>query len=134
MRDGHRWPPFPLSTPSDEAQSLYWRGVVALIAGATHARALLDDALAADPFFYLARIAVATSMALEGCPYRAPATTVRTHRSERQHAEIIDQHFAGRCRRAADLRREHILEYPTDLLVVWLPAPRTSEAPPERGP
>ena len=29
--------------------------------------------------------------------------------------------LAGDCRHARDLRREHLLEFPGDLLIVWLP-------------
>ena len=43
-------------------------------------------------------------------------------RGERQHVEVVHAALSGDTCRADDLRREHLLEYPGDLLVVWLPA------------
>ena len=43
-------------------------------------------------------------------------------RPERQHCEIVRAAFEGDLERAAELRRTHLLEYPGDVLIVWLPA------------
>lgn len=59
---------------------------------------------------------------MDGEPYSAPMPTRRLHRWERQHGEIIRVAMTGDAARAADLRREHLVEYPTDLLIAWLPA------------
>ena len=47
-------------------------------------------------------------------------------RAERQHREVVHTTLAGDVRHAADLRREHLLEFPGDVLIVWLPVLRTS--------
>lgn len=116
--------PLPLSTTSDESAAWYWEGVAALVSGLDHSEDLLHRALHADPTFFLARVALATAAALAGDPYVAPSATAAALRGERQHAEIVAAHFAGHRRRAADLRREHLVEFPADLLVVWLPCQR----------
>ena len=43
-------------------------------------------------------------------------------RGERQHQEIIRAALRGDVAHAADLRRVHLLEFPGDVLIVWLPA------------
>jgi DNA-binding GntR family transcriptional regulator len=114
------WPVPPLSSGSSEAVTAYRAGVVALVAGLGVATAFLDDALASDPHFHLARVALAVRLVLDGGPYEAPPVTGFLSRGERQHAEVVAAHFAGDRARAVLLRREHLLEFPGDLLVVWL--------------
>jgi hypothetical protein len=124
------WASPPLSTSSGAAEACYRHGIAALVAGSSHAGDLLDAALAADPDFLLARVAVAVLVALAGRPYVAPERTPDAFRAERQHAEIVAAAFTGDRRRAVDLRREHLVEFPADLLIVWLPLlqPRPSNA------
>ena len=50
-------------------------------------------------------------------------------RGERQHVEIVNTALAGGATHAADLRREHLLEFPGDLLIVWLPVLQPRRAP-----
>jgi len=116
------WPAPPLSTTSREAATRYRRGIAALVAGIGFAHELLAEAVADDPDFYLAWIGIAVAWAAAGRPYDAPRPRGRPLRGERQHAEIVEAALAGDRAHAADLRREHLLEYPGDLLIVWLPA------------
>lgn len=100
----------------------YRRGVAALVSGGAHAADLLTTAVALDPGFALARAALAVSLALEGRPYAAlPRGTAVLSRAERQHLEIVQATLSGNLPRAWDLRREHLLEFPGDVLIVWLP-------------
>jgi hypothetical protein len=119
--DEQTWTAPPLSTASREAEIRYRRGVAALVAGLSHAGDLLDEAVAIDPNFTLARIAAAVAKASAGQPYAPAVQTGRLLRGERQHAEIVEAELTGDRRHAADLRREHLLEFPGDLLIVWLP-------------
>ena len=116
------WNTPPLSTASRDAEIRYRRGVAALVAGLSHADDLLEEAVGIDPDFFLARVGVAVAKTAAGQPYAAPVPTSRVLRGERQHAEIVHAELSGNRRHAADLRREHLLEYPGDLLIVWLPA------------
>jgi hypothetical protein len=62
---------------------------------------------------------------MAGGPVTAPsAPAADLARGERQHAEIVAAWLRGETLRAADLRREHLADYPGDVLVVWLPALR----------
>jgi DNA-binding GntR family transcriptional regulator len=115
------WNPPPLSTTNSEALDRYHHGITALVAGLSDAEELLDEATVVDPGFFLAHLAVTVARAAAGRPYTMPSRPPLLSRGERQHAEIIEAHLAGHTRRAADLRREHLLEYPGDLLIVWLP-------------
>lgn len=119
--DDRAWAVPPLSTTSNEAETRYRRGIAALVAGISHAEDMLAEAVAIDPDFHLARIGIAVAQAAAGQPYVAPVPTRRPLRGERQHGEIVEAALTGDHRHAVDLRREHLLEYPGDLLVVWLP-------------
>jgi hypothetical protein len=113
---GTPWPRPELSTASPAAEH-YVDGVAALVAGAAHARRHLTAALAADPLFALAHVAAAVA---DGRPVAVP-TGARTSRGERHHIETARAWLDGDARHARDLRREHLLEYPGDLLIVALP-------------
>jgi hypothetical protein len=126
------WESPPLTTTSVEATILYRDGIAALVTGLSDAARLLDQAVEHDPGFLLAHVGVAVTRVVGGGTYSPPATTTgRAGRGERQHAEIVATALAGDRRRADDLRREHLLEYPGDVLIVWLP---TLCPPPGRGP
>ena len=75
-----------------------------------------------DPGFFLGRVGVAVGEAVAGRGWVAVTATTRLTRGERQHGEVVAAAIGGDPQRAADLRREHLLEYPGDLLIVWLPA------------
>jgi hypothetical protein len=122
MHCNKTWKTPPLSTSSDTAARCYWHGILSLVAGIPHGEESLADAVAIDANFFMARIGIAAVRALAGEGYQHPATTNEILLGERQHAEIVKSVFIHQHRRAADLRREHLLEYPGDLLIVWLPA------------
>jgi hypothetical protein len=111
----------PSITNSESADSCYRRGIAALVAGAPGARAWLGEAIIIDPQFFLARVAIAAADALDGEPYTPPRPGREVVRFETQHTEIVSCVFAGRHERAADLRREHLVEYPNDMFIIWLP-------------
>lgn len=117
-----RWDVPPLSTRSVAAAIHYRDGIAALVSGIATADPLLLAAVAADPDFLLARVGIAVSAAVGGAAYVPPPMTPGlATRGERQHAEVVRTALAGDGRRAGDLRREHLLEFPGDLLIVWLP-------------
>jgi hypothetical protein len=116
------WPAPELSTTSPDAVIYYRRGIAALVAGVAHADALLGGALAADADFYLAHLGLAVALAVMGARFVPPRSTGVLTRGERQHSEIVVATFTDASQHANDLRREHLLEYPGDLLIVWLPA------------
>ena len=118
--DRSRWSTPTLSTASAEAAERYRDGIAALVSGAPHAGHLLDAAIAADDGFVLAHVArgVVDVMSGERFPVVADGETTR---GERQHAEVVRTTLAGDLGRGRDLRREHLLEFPGDLLIVCLP-------------
>jgi hypothetical protein len=111
-----------LSTSSASAARCYRNGIVALVAGAAHAQDLLTEASTIDPRFHLAQVGLAVALAVAHRAFVIPAAPDGITRGERQHTEIVATAFDGQDRRAADLRREHLVEYPGDLLIVWLAA------------
>ena len=117
-----RWEVPTLSTTSVEAAIRYRDGIAALVAGIANADRLLAAATTLDPGFLLAHIGVAVADVAAGANYAAPSALGIASRGERQHAEVVAATFGGDCRRARDLRREHLLEFPGDVLIVWLPA------------
>jgi DNA-binding GntR family transcriptional regulator len=121
MQSDHAWRSPPLTTTVDLAVASYRRGIAALVAGATHATSRLEAAITADPDFHLARVGLAAAGAARGEPFDRPSETGPLSRAERHHIEIIDALCRGDEARAMDLRREHLLEYPADLLIVWAP-------------
>jgi len=115
------WAAPSLSTDQPGAIAAYRQGIAALVAGAAHASDLLRDSVGVDPLFFLGQIAVSAAEALDGRPFRTVVAAAGVSRGERQHAEIVHTAFAGNEGRAADLRREHLVDFPGDLLIVWLP-------------
>ena len=117
-----RWEVPPLSTKSVDAAIHYRDGIAALVSGIANADRLLGAAVELDPGFLLARVGLAVCDVVAGAPYAAPEIPDGVvARGERQHAEIVQTSLCGDGRRATDLRREHLLEFPGDLLIVWLP-------------
>jgi hypothetical protein len=99
----------------------YRAGIVSLVAGAPHAVDHLQAAVVADPAFQLAHVALAAALAARGEEFVRPPLVGPVSRAERHHIEIIEAMCSGDRVRAMDLRREHLLEHPGDLLVVWIP-------------
>ena len=114
------WPPPSLTTTDPDAARLYQDGIAELVAGGAHARSLLSDAVEHDSTFALAGVALAVIDAAAGAPFTLPAVTPALSRGERQHIEVVRALLGADPRRALDLRREHLAEFPGDLLVVWL--------------
>lgn len=119
---GPGWPALLPSTDDADALASYRAGIAALVAGAPSARALLAEAVTIDPGFFLGRVGMAVGEVIAGRPYVPVTAATGLTRGERQHAEVVGTAFGGDPQHAADLRREHLLEYPGDLLIVWLPA------------
>ena len=122
-----------ISTQSPAAAASYVRGVDLLLAPHADATSALRAAVALDPAFALAWIALAIALAdtsneLDGEAERwaisAAATAASPSRRERQHLEVIRLVLSGDRHRAAVLGREHLMEYPTDRLVAHLLASR----------
>ena len=118
-----RWEVPPLSTTSVEAAIHYRDGIAALVAGIANADRLLAAATTLDPGFLLAHIGRRRGRRRRRRRLRRARRRVGiASRGERQHAEVVAATFGGDCHRARDLRREHLLEFPGDVLIVWLPA------------
>ncbi len=119
--DADRWAPPVPSTTNAAALAAYQDGLAALVAGSGHAEAMLRAAVERDPDLLLARVALGVAGVLRGVPYDAPPLPPSATRAERQHAEVVGTMLGGDPGHAEDLRREHLSEFPGDLLVVWLP-------------
>ena len=121
--DPFHWDGPPLSTVSVEAMGHYRHGIAALVSGIANAEQSLHAAIDIDDGFFLAHVGLAVSRVVDGEPFVPWALpTSGLGRGERQHAEIVLTMLTGDRRHAGDLRREHLLEFPGDLLIVWLPA------------
>jgi hypothetical protein len=118
--DRSRWSTPSLSTDSAEAAERYREGIAALVSGAPHAGRVLDAAVIADDHFVLAHVARGVIDVMQGRPFPILPTGATT-RGERQHTEVVRTMLAGDGHHGADLRREHLLEFPGDLLIVCLP-------------
>lgn len=113
-----------ISTDDPVAAHSYASGLELLLGSSIDAEPLLRQAVAVDPQFGLAwmALAVATGARVDrtecaACADRAAANLTGSTRRERQHIEVIRMLLAGDLRRAAVLGREHLREYPADVLV-----------------
>jgi hypothetical protein len=103
----------------------YRRGVNHLLDGTLHcALRWFERATTHNPGFALAQVAVTlTQTALDNRPSRNEAIDTRdliapgVSRRERQHVEVLNGLMGIEASRAIALGREHLLEYPLDLLV-----------------
>ena len=107
----------PLTT-TPAAAGHYLDGIARLILGDPAAELSLRRAVDADPRFALAHAAL--DLAAHGGTHRAIALGLRAGitRRERQHIEILAAYGSEDDTRATALAREHILEFPKDLLIV----------------
>ena len=119
--DADHWATPVPSTTNTAALAAYHDGLAALIAGSGHAEAMLRAAVDHDPDFLLACVALGVAGVLRRLPYEAGPLPPTATRAERQHAEVVRTTMCGDQAHADDLRREHLSEFPGDLLVVWLP-------------
>jgi hypothetical protein len=119
-----------VTTDAASAALAYSRGIQLLICSSVDAEALLRDAVTADPNFALARVALALAVDARGlaehheCANPADTTSAGATRRERQHIEVIRLVLSGERQRAAVLGREHVREFPNDVLVAHLLASR----------
>ena len=96
-----------------------------LIGLSPNATSLLRTAVESDPHFELARVALACALAEAGMPSETtrcdcPSLSCRSStRRERQHIEVVRLVLSGERERAAVLGREHLREFPNDILVVY---------------
>lgn len=115
-----------LSTVSGTSAAAYIRGVELLIDLSPEAVVMLRAAVESDPHFELAWVALACALAAAGMPAEAaqrdfslPACRASTRR-ERQHVEVVRMVLSGERERAAVLGREHLHEFPEDIMVAHL--------------
>jgi hypothetical protein len=113
-----------ISTKHPAAARSYITGLELLLSSSPDAEQAFRHATTVDPIFGLAWIALAVATSTEGpetecnhCADRAAASLTGSTRRERQHIEVIRMLLAGDHRRATVLGREHLREFPTDLLV-----------------
>jgi hypothetical protein len=117
-----------ISTRSAEAAALYVRGVRLLIERSPHAETVLRAAVAADPSFGLALAALAcvstTCREKESDLFAGLAPSLASGgaatRRERQHMEVIAVSLRGDARRALALARDHLCEFPDDVVIAEL--------------
>jgi hypothetical protein len=115
-----------LSTLSDRSAAAYGRGVELLVRLSSEAVSVLRVAVEADPHFELARVALACALAADGMPPEAPdcdcspVACRAASRRERQHIEVVRLVLSGERERSAVLGREHVREFPNDVLVAHL--------------
>ncbi|MEO5902285.1 MAG: hypothetical protein ABIR68_19435 [Ilumatobacteraceae bacterium] len=114
-----------VSTPSAVSATAYGQGVELLIGSSAEAVSVLRVAVESDPHFELARVALACALAAAGMPEEAlrcdcpPLSCRACTRRERQHIEVVRLVLSGERERAAVLGREHLREFPNDILVVY---------------
>ena len=120
----------PLSTGSTAARDAYVAGVDSVIAGVAGYRDLLAEAIACDPSFALAHIALARGLFLdaEGGPAREAASRARelvanASPREQSHVAFICLGFEGKPLQAMQAMLAHLQQWPRDAMVL---APATS--------
>jgi hypothetical protein len=115
-----------VSTRSAEAAASYSRAVDLLVESSPDAIPLLRVATESDPHFDLARVALACALAAAGMPPEvvrresSPRPARASSRRERQHVEVVELVLSGERDRAAVLGREHLREFPRDVLVAHI--------------
>jgi hypothetical protein len=114
---------FAVSTHSDVSATAYSQGVELLVSSSPDAISLLRAAVESDPHFELARVALACALTAAGMPPEAPQCdcaplSCRAYtRREQQHIEVVRLVLSGDRERAAVLGREHLREFPNDIVV-----------------
>jgi hypothetical protein len=115
----------PLSTQSPRARDAYVEAVERMLCAQPGIEALLEQALAIDPRFALARMALARAQQMHGHGAQARATTAQAsipdaglERRERSHLAALERVVLGDGAGAMRAIREHLDEWPRDLLVM----------------
>ncbi len=115
-----------VSTSSGASATAYAQGVELLVGSSPEAASELRVAVESDPHFELARVALACALAAIGRPAEAPRcdcsplTCCASTRRERQHIEVVRLVLSGERDRASVLGREHLREFPGDILVAYM--------------
>ena len=123
LTDGHG---LVVSTSSDVSATAYVEGVELLVRLSPEAMTPLRASVESDPHFELARVALACALAAAGMPPEEsrcdcwPHSCRASTRRERQHAEVIRLVLSGERVRAAVLGREHLHEFPNDILIAHI--------------
>ena len=114
-----------LSTASAPAAQAYVEGVDRFLGAHVAPDECFDQAVAADPGFALGHIGRARSLQLLGRGALAQAAAARARelgasldRRERQHVEALGLAVAGQGARALALIREHVAEFPRDVMAL----------------
>ena len=114
---------FAVSTHSDVSATAYAQGVELLVTSSPDAISMLRAAVESDPYFELARVALACALVAAGMPPEAARCDCAllscraSTRRERQHIEVVRLVLSGERERAAVLGREHLREFPDDIVV-----------------
>jgi tetratricopeptide (TPR) repeat protein len=122
LRDSHG---LALSTRSTDAVLFYIEGVDRLLSQSVGAETALAASIEADEGFALGHAALAAAQQASGKPAaakehisRAAALAAGSSRRERQHVQAIETVLRGESLAALDRIREHLDEFPRDILLV----------------
>ncbi len=117
----------PVSTSSARALALYIDGVDRILGANAGAEALLAEALALDPDFALAHVALGRNAQLYGrvedarrAAARATACGAGASERERRHVEAVALAINGEPKRAMAAVEAHARDFPRDSLVLSL--------------
>lgn len=120
----------PLSTTSTAARDAYVAGVDSVISGVAGYRELLTRAIACDPTFALAHVALARGLFLDAnvSPARESASRARELAAralprEQSHVDVICLGLEGKPAQAMQAMLVHLRSWPRDAMVL---APATS--------
>jgi len=115
----------PLSAQGQAAAEHYMEGIDCALALSVGAQANLEAAIAADPGFAMAHIALAREFQYKGNIAEAQASKVKAlqcidgvTRRERQHIEALARAVDGDGPGALALIREHVQEFPRDAFLL----------------
>jgi hypothetical protein len=120
----------PLSTSSAEVRDAYVAGVDSVMAGVAGYRESLARAIACDPGFALAHVALARGLFLDAevaaarqSASRARELAAATSARERSHVEVLCLGMEGKPVQTVEAMHEHLRQWPRDAMVL---APATS--------
>jgi tetratricopeptide (TPR) repeat protein len=114
-----------VTTASRAAVDAYDLGVRALLGFGADPAGRFEEALHHDPEFALAQAALAVSLYLDeripegrAAMERAASRTTGLSARERRHVDVLAQWVAGKGNEAIPVMREHLGEYPRDMVVL----------------
>lgn len=108
---------------SDQTPSLVEAAIVRLVGGDPLAPVLVGAAVLDDPDSFAAHAALALVRQSFDEPLR-DARRLASSRRDRQHLAVVECWLLGDVARARVLAREHLAEFPDDVVVSWLTARR----------